>query len=67
MADKIFLGLEKLFIGSYLVAMLLVFLSNSNEVNTVQIEIFIGILAVVICFRKKFHTLQLLFLFFHLL
>lgn len=64
MSNKLYQMLVNLFIGCYLVAMLLVFLSNSNAVSALQIELAAIILAVVILFRGKIpHFSVLLFLF----
>lgn len=64
MYNKLYQVLVNLFIGCYSVAMLLVFLSNSNAVSALQIELAAIILAVVILFRGKIpHFSVLLFLF----
>lgn len=53
-----------LFIGCYIVAMLLVFVSNSNAVSALQIEMAVVILAAVILFQRKCpHFSVFLFLF----
>lgn len=64
MLGKIYQWFMNLFIGCYLAAMLLVFVSNANAVSALQIEMAVAIFAAVIFFRKKIpHFSILLFLF----